>query len=49
MRKAVGSIVTLASAAMTAFAGGNLFENGGFESGKSDGWSGWGGGESRIV
>ena len=48
MRKAIGSIATLAFA-VSAFAGVNLLENGGFESGKADGWSGWGSGESRIV
>ena len=32
-----------------AFAGGNLFENGGFESGNIEGWSDWGtGGKVRI-
>ena len=48
MRKAVGSIVAFALAAV-AFAGANLLENGGFEVGKADGWSDWGsGGKSRI-
>ena len=43
-------IVALAAvAAGAAVAGGNLIANGDFESGKADGWSGWGGGESRIV
>ena len=48
MRKAIGSIATLAFA-VSAFAGVNLLENGGFEAGKADGWSDWGsGGKSRI-
>lgn len=46
---AVVGALCLGATAVPVIAGVNLLENGDFESGKADGWSGWGSGESRIV